>query len=123
MPETRRVVVTSPRTNAPRVPLRWPVTRELDEQTELGTVYVRTLMRAQLWQALRTASTVLAVVVVLPLLLAPPRPFGTARVLGLPLPWVVLGLCVHPIWVWVAVRQVRRAERIEREFTRLVERS
>lgn len=123
MAETRRVTVTSPRTHAARVPRRWPVARDLDEQTELGAVYTRALMRAQLRLALCTVGIVAAVVAGLPLAFALAPPLGRARLWGMPVPWLVLGLCVQPIWIATAGRHVWRAERIEREFVELVERS
>jgi hypothetical protein len=41
-------------------------------------------------------------------------------VFGLPLPWLLLGVVVYPV-VYVAARvYVRKAERIEAEFTEFV---
>jgi hypothetical protein len=44
-------------------------------------------------------------------------------VLGLPLPWLVLGLAVYPVVVLVGCYYVWRVERTEREFADLVEQS
>ena len=61
-----RIRVTSSR-RAARAPARRPLEAELDEQTELGEVYLRGLMRAQL----RLAATIIL--------------FGVAGLGGLPL--------------------------------------
>lgn len=107
-------MVTSPRTRATCAPRRWPVERDLDEQTELGAVYVRALMRAQARQASVTCVIVVVVLAVLPpLLVCAPQP----------LPWLIPAVGVQGVWALVACRHVRRAERAEREFTELVRRS
>jgi hypothetical protein len=121
--DPRRVPVTSPRTQAPRVTRHWPVARDIDEQTELGTVYVRSLMRAQLRLALVTSLIVVPVVVGLPLLFTLAPGLSRLRILGVPLPWLVLALCIHPVWIVTAAWHVRQAERMERDFTDVVERS
>jgi len=123
-PPKRRVVVIS-RSAAPVsvAGTRWPVTRELHEQTELGAVYVRSLMRAQLRLALRVAAVVLAVVGGLPLVFALGPVIARTRMGGVPVPWLVLELCIQPVWIAAAAWHVRQAERTERDFTEMVERS
>ncbi|MFC4907789.1 hypothetical protein [Actinomadura gamaensis] len=138
MSEPRRVVVASPRTRAARSgaprPVEapyagpygdldhdWNITADLDEQTELGAVFVRTLVRAQLRTALGTGGLVLAVVAALPLLELLPG-LTRGRLLGLPLPWLVLAAGIQPLWVLAAHRQSRLAESAERDFVRLVRR-
>jgi hypothetical protein len=113
----RRVRVTSPRMAASRrVPAR-PAVREIDEQTGLGEVYMRSLLRSQL----RLAVSVLAATAVLlgglPLLFALAPSVARAHVLGVPLPWLVLGVLSYPL-LWLAARyHVRHCERLEAEFT------
>ncbi|MGW3497475.1 hypothetical protein [Streptomyces sp. NPDC001020] len=112
-PSERRVVVTGP----PRRPLHasgyYRPRTEIDEQTTLGHTYVRSLMRSQLKAAL-------AVFAVLVLLVGPlPLVFATTRHSGLQ--WAVLGFCLFPPLVLLARWYVRRAERNERDFVRLVE--
>jgi hypothetical protein len=99
------------------------VTRDIDEQTELGAVYVRSLMRVQLRLALVTCGIVAIVVGLLPLAFALVPKLSAVKPLGLPLPWLVLGLGVQPLWIAAAARYVRRAERAERDFIDLVARS
>lgn len=117
-----RVVVTSPRMRA-SLRQRQYVAKEIDAQTALGQVYMGSLIRAQL----RLGLLVLAVVGVgllgLPLVFAVAPELGTVHTLGLPLPWLVLGVVVHPAIIAAAWFYVRQAERNEREFAELVERS
>jgi hypothetical protein len=117
----RRVVVTSPRTAAARRP-RHPLTREIDEQTQLGEVYMRSLVRTQFRLALFVCTVLACVAGGLPLLfLLVPDLRGT-QVLGLPLPWVVLAGLIYPAFISGAWLYVRQAERNERDFADLVER-
>ena len=48
---------------------------------------------------------------------------GRVTVLGVPLPWLLLGALAYPFLVAVGWRYVRGAERNERDFAELVERS
>jgi hypothetical protein len=123
MADTRRVVVTGPRSRGVRVPPYPYVTRDIDEQTELGAVYVRSLMRAQLRLALVTCCLVAVVVGLLPLVFAVVPALSPVKLFGVPLAWLVLGLGVQPLWIAAAARHVRRAERAERDFIELVTRS
>ncbi|MEU8345874.1 hypothetical protein AB0C74_29600 [Spirillospora sp. NPDC048832] len=77
----------------------------------------RALIRAQLRTALGTCSIVMSVLVGLPLLALVP-PVARARAHGLPVLWLVLAAGVQPVWIAVAVRQMRRAERAERALDR-----
>lgn len=95
--------------------------REIDEQTALGLVLVRSLVRAQLALALRLAAVFGCVLGGLPLLFAVQPGLRTTRVLGLQLPWLVLGICVYPLFVAGGWLYVRLAERNERDFVDVVE--
>ena len=116
----RRVRVTSPRTSAARRPILPTGAREIDEQTRLGQVYMQSLIQSQLRLTLVVIGSVVLVLGSIPLLFWLVPPTRTLSVLGLPLPWVVLGILVYPV-VYVAARiYVRNAERIEAEFTEFV---
>lgn len=116
----RRVRVTSPRTSAARRPIMPTGTREIDEQTRLGQVYMQSLIQSQLRLTLAVIGGVVLVLGSLPLLFWLVPPARTLSVFGLPLPWVILGILVYPV-VYVAARiYVRNAERIEAEFTEFV---
>jgi putative solute:sodium symporter small subunit len=121
--EPRRVTVTSPRTEAARrrrAPAR-PLT-ELAEQTSVGDVLIRSLIRAQLRLALAVLVVFACVLGGLPLLFAIVPGAGRAEVFGMPLPWLLLGVVSFPLLVVLAVVYVRQAERNERAFVELVER-
>jgi hypothetical protein len=117
----RRVVVTSPRTAAARRSRR-PLTREIDEQTEVGAVYMRSLIRTQLRLSLFVCTVLGCVVGGLPLLFLLVPGLRVMGLLGLPLPWIVLAGLIYPAFVVGAWLYVRQAERNERHFAELVER-
>jgi hypothetical protein len=119
-PPPVRVRVTSTRRDAPtRRDLR-PLTHEIDEQSNLGELYMSGLMSAQL----RLALMVLAFGVVglggLPLLFLVVPATRTFEVGALPFPWLVLAVVVYPVAVIVARYYVRQSERIEAEFAAVV---
>lgn len=112
-PADRRVVVTGPPRRTRRLNGYRPRT-EIDEQTTLGHTYVRSLIRSQL----RAALTVFGVLV---LLVGPLPLVFTFMNDSTNLEWLVLGFCVYPPLVLLARWYVRRADRNERDFVRLVE--
>ncbi|MFC0863335.1 hypothetical protein ACFHYQ_13635 [Sphaerimonospora cavernae] len=116
----RRVVVTSPRTGAARRP-RHPLTREIDEQTQLGEVYMRSLVRTQFRLALFVCTLLACVVGGLPLLFLLVPELGEVRLLGVPLAWAVLAGFIYPAFVVGAWLYVRQAERGERDFAEIVD--
>jgi hypothetical protein len=95
---------------------------ELAEQSPVGDVLLRGLVRAQLAHALRFAAVVLAGLGGLPLLFALAPSVAGARPLGVSLPWLLLGGAAFPFLYGVGALYVRIAERTEQEFTDLVER-
>ncbi|MEV4007418.1 hypothetical protein [Actinomadura sp. NPDC049753] len=88
----------------------------------IGPAETRRLIRAQLRTALGTGAFVMAVVTVLPALMAIVPAVARARVHGVPLPWLVLAFGIQPVWVAASFRQLGRAERAERDLTRPAER-
>lgn len=116
-----RVRITSPRTRAARSRTRRSNAAEIDALTRLGEVYVRSLMRAQLRLA---GYVVLALAVTIGLLPALFRtlPVDHVHLLGVPLPWLLLGVGVYPWLLLLAWWYVRRAEHNEAAFVDLVER-
>ncbi|GAA3429550.1 hypothetical protein GCM10018953_67340 [Streptosporangium nondiastaticum] len=120
-PRPRREVVTSPRTTAARHP-RYPATREIDEQTRLGEVYMRSLVRTQFRLALFVCTVLGCVAGGLPLLFMLVPELGSAHLLGVPVPWALLAGLVYPGFVAGAWLYVRQAERNERHFAELVDR-
>ncbi|MFC0627580.1 hypothetical protein [Kribbella deserti] len=112
--------ITSPRAGAARRQATRGGTREIDEQTQVGDLYMRSLIQSQLRLALKVILGTAVSLGALPLLFALVPASRTLNVLGIPLPWLLLGVAVYPA-VYVAARiYVRHAERIESEFTEFV---
>ncbi|MGY1584115.1 hypothetical protein [Streptomyces sp. MN13] len=113
-PADRRVVVTGPPRRARRVPASYRPRTEIDEQTTLGHTYVRSLMHSQLRAALTVCAALVLLVGPLPLVFAAAPNAGRLQ-------WLVLGFCLYAPLVLLGLWYVRRAERNERDFVRLVE--
>ncbi len=115
----QRVRVTRTRTATTRA--RRPSLRtEITSQSPLGAAYLSSLMRAQLRLSLTVVATLTVVLGALPLLFAIVPATRRLEVLGLPLPWVILGLLVYPAAVISARQYTRAAERIEAQFSDVV---
>jgi hypothetical protein len=118
----QRVRVTAPRTAARPAAGSLSPRREIDEQTGVGEVYMRSLMQSQL----RLGLSVLAVVAIalgsLPLLFTVEPGLVAIRILSVPLPWLLVGVSIYPLLVIAAWWHVRAAERAERDFAEIVER-
>jgi hypothetical protein len=119
---SRRVRVTSPRAAAGR-PRRVAVTSEIDAQTRIGEIYMTSLLRAQFRLAIFVVLTVGVLVAGLPFFFWLFPGLARVQVLGMPVPWVLLGFAVYPFFVAVGWFYVRAAERNEHDFTDVVERS
>lgn len=96
---------------------------EIDAQTELGEVFMRSLMRSQLRLAFAVTTGLAMTVGMLPLLFALVPSTKSAHVLGMPLPWLLLGVGVYPCLLALGWLYVRLAERTEQTFSDLVDRS
>ncbi|HEV8627164.1 MAG TPA: hypothetical protein VG034_22190 [Acidimicrobiia bacterium] len=119
----RRVAVRNPRGRATRRAPGERALTELAEQTEVGEILLRSLTRAQLMLAVRIFAVFGCLLLGLPALFATHPGLADFRVLGLPLPWVLLGGAVYPLLVFLGVLYVRHAERNERDFVEFIERS
>ncbi|HEX6493636.1 MAG TPA: hypothetical protein VF112_08990 [Candidatus Dormibacteraeota bacterium] len=95
--------------------------RDLLEQTQVGTVFLSALMRRQLRLSLAITAAFLVGLGVQPLLPEVWPGYGDASVLGLPLPWIVLGVLTYPGLVVLGLLYVRRAEGIDDDFTDLLQ--
>ena len=120
----RRVAVRNPRGRAttPATPGERALA-ELKEQTEVGEVLLLSLTRAQLMLAVRIFAVFGFFLLGLPALFATHPDLVSYRILGLPLPWLILGAAVYPLLVLLALLYVRQAERNERDFVEFIERS
>ncbi len=117
----RRVRVVSPRSNAAKAAAHRPVRREIDEQTIVGDVYMRSLVRLQLRLAIGVCLIFVVLLGGLPLLFALEPGLTSVRLLGLPVPWLLLGVVVYPALVVAAWFYIRQAERNESEFSEMVQ--
>ncbi|WP_374197537.1 hypothetical protein [Micromonospora sp. RL09-050-HVF-A] len=95
---------------------------ELAQQTRVGEALVRGLVRAQLTLALRLSLLVLVGLGGLPWLFAIAPPVGRVTVLGVNLPWLLLGVVSFPFLIAVGWAYVWLAERNEQDFVDLVQR-
>ena len=93
---------------------------DVHDQTPLGDLYLRSLLREQLGLAVRMLATVAVCLGVLPLVFHLWPELADIDVLGLALPWVLLGAVAYPFLLLLAWHYVRRAERNEQVFTDLV---
>jgi hypothetical protein len=119
-PQRVRVVLTGPR---PRQIHRGPARQELEEHTGVGDVLVGGLIRAQLGLALRLGLLVAVLFGSLPLLFALAPGVARARLFGIELPWLLLGVLPYPVLIAIAVGYVWLAERNEQEFADMVDHS
>ncbi|MGH1561321.1 hypothetical protein [Mumia sp. DW29H23] len=119
-PASTRVRVTSPHTAAhPR--RRRTVVQEIDEETAIGEVYMRSLVRSQLRLALIVAVVVAVGIGGLPIVFVLTH-LEAVQIGPLPLPWWILGVAVYPVLFLIGWAFVAASERNERAFSDLVER-
>ncbi|MFI5716669.1 hypothetical protein [Nocardia sp. NPDC051750] len=107
----RERVVLAERRGARRVRTRV----EVAEQTEIGVALIGGLIRAQLGLALSCALVMTLILAALPLLFRVTAVAETV-VLGIRLPWLLLGGAAYPL-LWLTGRiYVRLADRNEHDF-------
>ena len=103
-----RVRVTAPRSAAkPAVE-----SREAAEESAVGQVFVRSLIRSQLRLALVVAGGFLLVLGAFPLLAAIPG-LAESRIAGIPFDWLLLGTGIYPVTgisAWLYIRSAARNE-------------
>jgi len=113
-----RVRVTGPRTGRRRPTT---VAAEIDARTELGAVYMRSLVRSQLRLAVGVVLVLAATLGAVPLAFTLAPSLGHVELLGVPVAWLVLGVLAYPFLVGLAIAYVRRAERNEAAFRDLLD--
>jgi hypothetical protein len=107
---------------AARRPATDPARADLAEQTPVGEALVRGLVRAQLALALRLSLVVVTGLGALPLLFTAAPTVGAVKVLGVNLPWLLLGVLSFPFLVGVGWTYVHWAERNEQDFAAVIRR-
>jgi hypothetical protein len=120
-PRRQRVVITSAGNRGARV--EPTARRDIGEQTRLGDILIRSLIRTQLHLAARLAAMIAVLIGSLPLVFAFLPGVRDVHVFGLPLPWLLLGVLVYPVLIGGGALYVRQAERNERDFEDFVDRS
>lgn len=116
-----RVRVTAPRTRAAAARSRYSVSRELAEQSELGEMFIRSLMRTQLRLALVVAGGFGLILLGVPMLMLLFPSVNGMSVFTVPLPWLLLGAGVYPVIIVCAALYNRAAARNEDRFRQLVD--
>ena len=94
---------------------------ELEDQTGVGEVLVKQLVGAQVKLSLRLMGLTVLVLGAIPVVFLFMPSLGTTTILGLRLPWLLLGLAIYPFFVAVAWSYNRGAERNEQDFAEMVE--
>ncbi|MFJ5697731.1 hypothetical protein [Arthrobacter sp. NPDC093139] len=103
-----RVRVTAPRSAARPA----AESREAAEESAVGQVFVRSLIRSQLRLALVVGGGFLLVLGAFPLLAAIPG-LAESRIAGIPLDWLLLGAGIYPVMgvsAWLYIRSAARNE-------------
>lgn len=120
-PAQGRVRVSAPRTQARSIPARTSVSQEVAEQSAVGEVMVRSLIRSQLRLALVVTAGFMASLLVCWALVRWVPLFTDWRILGIPAPWLLLGVGAYPIIGICAWLYVRAATKNEAQYRDLVE--
>lgn len=87
--------------------------REAAEESAVGQVFVRSLIRSQLRLALVVAGGFLLILGAFPLLLAAIPGLAQTRIAGIPLDWLLLGAGIYPVTgisAWLYIRSAARNE-------------
>jgi hypothetical protein len=114
--------MTRVRVTAPRSAVR-PAkeTREAAQDSEVGQVFVRSLIRSQLRLALVVAGGFLVILGAFPLLLTVVPGLAETRVAGIPFDWLLLGAGIYPVIGLSAWLYIRTAARNEARYRDLAE--
>lgn len=117
-PRRKRVVLANQRRTR-------PVARtmmELEEQTSVGEVLVRHLMKVQLRSSLILGGVTMGVFFGIPALFFVVPELGDTTMFGIRLPWLLLGAAPYPFLLLMGYLSTRSAERNEQDFIHMVER-
>lgn len=117
--QPRRVRVTATGNSAGPAP--FPVSRELDEQSEVGELIIGSLIRSQLRLALVVGGGFLLILLSVPVLLAFLPVIADLSVFGVPAPWILLGVGVYPLVIGCGLLYVLSAQRNESRYRDLVD--
>jgi hypothetical protein len=110
-----RVRVTAPLTASAsgHGPVTGQESREAAQDSDVGQVFVRSLIRSQLRLALVVAGGFLVILAAFPLILAAVPGLAETRLAGIPFGWLLLGVGIYPVIglsAWLFVRSAARNE-------------
>lgn len=94
---------------------------ELAQQTSWGELLIKDLIKAQLRSGVLLAAFAVIVLGALPLAFYFSPTLATLRLIGLPVPWLLLGIAPFPFLLAVGLWYNRLAERHERDFVDMIE--
>ena len=120
-PAQGRVRVSAPRTQARLIAHGTSVSDEVAQQSAVGEVMVRSLIRSQLRLALVVTAGFMASLLLCWGLVRWIPTFTDWRLLGVPLPWLILGVGVYPVIGACAWLYVRAATKNENQYRDLVD--
>lgn len=100
---------------------RLDMAEEIDAQTTLGEALIDSLVRAQLRLALVIVLVIASTLGALPLIFHLAPSVSNAHILGIPLPWVLLGFVAYPLLLALGWYYVVHAERNEAAFIDLLD--
>jgi hypothetical protein len=117
---SERIRITHPRTTAARPGPARPPSREVDELTALGELYLDSLLRSQRRTAFGACAATIGLLVALAVAAAEFAGWRAITVLGIQLPWLLVGFVVYPALGGIGYTAVRLLERNERAFAELM---
>ncbi|WP_427174087.1 hypothetical protein [Arthrobacter sp. 92] len=94
---------------------------EAAEESEVGQVFVRSLIRSQLRLALVVAGGFLLILFAFPMMLGLVPGLAESRVAGIPFGWLLLGAGIYPVIGLSAWLYIRTAARNEARYRDLAE--
>jgi uncharacterized membrane protein len=115
-----RVTVSHPMTSSVRGPRSGAQSVDARQESAVGDVALRSMMRAQLRLAVRWFAVLLLLLTAMVLVLSVVPMVHSFRLAGIPVAWWLMGVGCFPMLGWIAVRYVRSVETLEQRFNALV---
>lgn len=113
----QRVVLAEPSRATPSLMARV----ELAEQTSWGELLIKDLIKMQLRTGVLFAVCTLLLLGALPAVFHWSPTMANLRVIGLPIPWLLLGIAPFPLLLGVGLWYNQLVERNERDFVDMIE--
>jgi hypothetical protein len=112
-----RVRVTAPRSAARPA----ADSREAAEDSDVGQIFVRSLIRSQLRLALVVAAGFMLILLAFPMMLGLVPGLADSKIAGIPFGWLLLGVGIYPVIGLGAWLYIRTATRNEARYRDLAE--